>query len=78
MAVCSWPSQVYLRKSRMLLALSAVKRAAALAGPSHPEVHTMIVRSETYSQTIMCLRGNLIHSSPFFIHDLSSRGLMTQ
>ena len=38
--------QVYIRKGRLLLALSAVKRAAGVAagGASHPDVHTMLVR----------------------------------
>ncbi|KAF5833413.1 NMDA receptor-regulated protein 1-domain-containing protein [Dunaliella salina] len=36
--------QVYLRKGKMLLALSAAQRAAANAGPQHPQVHLAIVR----------------------------------
>mmetsp|Transcript_486 Transcript_486/g.1020 ORF Transcript_486/g.1020 Transcript_486/m.1020 type:complete len:894 (-) Transcript_486:3118-5799(-) len=36
--------QVYIRKGRLLLALSAVQRAAAIAGAAHPEVHKALVR----------------------------------
>lgn len=36
--------EVYSRKGKLLLALSAVQRAAALAGRRHPDVHRAIVR----------------------------------
>ena len=36
--------QVYMRKGRLLLSLQAVKHALKLAGPSHPDVHCLVVR----------------------------------
>ena len=36
---------VYLRRHRLLLALKAVNNAIALEGVSHPDVHSMVVRT---------------------------------
>lgn len=36
--------EVYLRKGRLLLALSAAQRAAGIAGAAHPDVHRAVVR----------------------------------
>ncbi|KAK9837789.1 hypothetical protein WJX74_005116 [Apatococcus lobatus] len=36
---------VYLRRHRLLLALKAVNNAIALEGTSHPDVHSMVVRT---------------------------------
>ena len=36
--------QVYMRRKRWVLALHAVKRAAAIAGPGSPEAHCMVLR----------------------------------
>lgn len=43
--------EVYLRKGRMLLALSCVQRAVRIAGRKHPTVHAMIIR--------LCKAGSL-------------------
>ena len=42
-----WPSgfmQVYMRRKRWVLALQAVKRAAAIGGPGSPEAHCLVLR----------------------------------
>ena len=36
---------VYLRRQQLLLALKAVNNAIALEGVSHPDVHSMVVRT---------------------------------
>ena len=41
---CCTGVQVYMRRKRWVLALHAVKRAAAIAGPSSPEAHCMLLR----------------------------------
>ena len=37
-------TQVYVRRGRLLLALSGVQRAIGLAGADHPAVHKAVVR----------------------------------
>lgn len=39
-----WAFEVYLRKGRLLLALSAVQRALATAGAADPTAHCLVVR----------------------------------
>ena len=39
-----WAFEVYLLKGRLLLALSAVKRALALGGAADPTVHRLVMR----------------------------------
>lgn len=39
-----WAFEVYLRKGRLLLALSAVKRALAIGGKADPTAHVLVVR----------------------------------
>ena len=36
--------QVYMQKGRLLLSLQAVKQALKLGGPTHPDVHRLVVR----------------------------------
>ena len=39
-----WAFEVYMRKGKLLLALSAMRRALAIAGPSDPTAHGLVVR----------------------------------
>lgn len=39
-----WAFEVFMRKGKLLLALSAVKRALALGGPADPIAHRLVVR----------------------------------
>ena len=44
MCECCADMQVYMRRKRWVLALHAVKRAGAIAGPGSPEAHCMLLR----------------------------------
>lgn len=47
-----WAFEVYLRKGRLLLALSAVKRALAVAGASDPTAHNLVIRFALAAQRV--------------------------
>ena len=49
-----WPSgcmQVYMRRKRWVLALQAVKRAAAISGHGSPEAHCLVLRFSHAAQS---------------------------
>lgn len=39
-----WAFEVYMRKGKLLLALSAMRRALTIAGPTDPTAHGLVVR----------------------------------
>lgn len=45
-----WAFEVYMRKGKLLLALSAVKRALAIGGASDPIAHSLVVRFALLAQ----------------------------
>jgi hypothetical protein len=45
-----WAFEVYMRKGKPLLALSAIKRALAISGPSTPTAHRLVVRFALQAQ----------------------------
>jgi hypothetical protein len=45
-----WAFEVYMRKGKLLLALSAMKRALAISGPADPTAHRMVVRFALQAQ----------------------------
>jgi hypothetical protein len=45
-----WAFEVYMRKGKLLLALSAMQRALAIAGSSDPTAHGLVVRFALQAQ----------------------------
>lgn len=52
-------TQVYMRRKRWVLALHAVKRATAIAGPGSPEAHCMVLRFCHAAQSQQVCRSTL-------------------